>query len=106
MGWCHIVSQELDKLPVAGTVMAKEFLALAVLIFLVVKSDAKDEEVRSTLVRASTNCKDSEPFFIRNRSAKAKKPYLTADLKTNVANGGKKTGKGNQQWMWRECENE
>ena len=106
MGWCHIVSQELDKLPVAGTVMAKEFLALAVLIFLVVKSDAKDEEVRSTLVRASTNCKDSEPFFIKNRSGKAKKPYLTADLKTNVANGGKKTGKGNQQWMWRECENE
>jgi len=91
--------------------MAKRFLALFVLIFSVVKANAdvksnanqKNEEVRSSLERVSSNCQDSEPFFIKNRSRKAKKPYLTVDLATNAVNGGRKTGEANQQWMWRDC---
>ena len=85
--------------------MAKRFLALFVLIFSVVKSNAnqKNEETRSSLERAGSNCQDSAPFFIKNRSRKAKKPYLTVDLATNAVNGGRKTGEANQQWMWRDC---
>merc|ERR1712032_73839 len=88
-----------------AAVMAKRFLALFVLIFSVVKSNAnqKNEETRSSLERAGSNCQDSAPFFIKNRSRKAKKPYLTVDLSTNAVNGGRKTGEANQQWMWRDC---
>ena len=82
--------------------MSKKFLALFVLIFSI-ESNAKQTtaEARSSLERAGSNCKDSQPFFIKNRSAKAKKPYLTVDLETNAVNGGEKTGEANQQWMWR-----
>ena len=77
--------------------MAWKFLALSLLIFSVeCNANQKNEQARSS------NCKDSEPFFIKNRSPKAKKPYLTVNLKTNAVNGGKKTGEANQQWMWRE----
>merc|ERR1712032_134119 len=88
-----------------AAVMAKRFLALFVLIFSVVKSNAnqKNEETRSSLERAGSNCQDSAPFVIKNRSRKAKKPYLTVDLSTNAVNGGRKTGEANQQWMWRDC---
>ena len=53
--------------------------------------------------QVSSSCQDSAPFFIKNRSRKAKKPYLTVDLATNAVNGGRKTGEANQQWMWRDC---
>ena len=80
--------------------MAWKFLALFLLLAYSdsVESNAnqKNEQARSS------HCKDSEPFFIKNKSAKTKKPYLTVDLKTNAVNGGKKSGESNQQWMWRE----
>merc|ERR1712212_221862 len=86
-------------------IMAVKFVALVVLIFSV-KADANDE-TRSSLERdgwdLSTGCNNSEPFFIKNRSTKTKKPYLTVDLATNAVNGGKKTGEENQQWMWSQC---
>ena len=79
-------------------IMAWKFLAIFLVLTCSVESTAnqKKEQARNS------NCKDSEPFFIKNRSAKAKKPYLTVDLKTNAVNGGKKSGETNQQWMWRE----
>jgi len=67
--------------------MAWMFLALFLLTF--------------TVESNANRCKDSEPFFIKNRSPKAKKPYLTVDLATNAVNGGEKSGETNQQWMWR-----
>ena len=78
-------------------IMAWKFLALFLVLTFSVESTAnqKKEQARNS------NCKDSEPFFIKNRSGKAKKPYLTVDLKTNAVNGGKKSGDTNQQWMWR-----
>merc|ERR1712212_307896 len=86
-------------------IMAAKFVALVVLIF-ALKADA-NEEMRSSLDRdgwdLSTGCNNSEPFFIKNRSTKTKKPYLTVDLATNAVNGGAKTGEENQQWMWSQC---
>jgi len=86
-------------------IMAVKFLALVVLIFLV-EAEAQDYS-RSSLDRfdwdLSTGCNNSEPFFIKNRSTKTKKPYLTVDLATNAVNGGAKTGEENQQWMWSQC---
>merc|ERR1712212_6180 len=86
-------------------IMAVKLVALVVLIFSV-KADA-NAETRSSLERdgwdLSTGCNNSEPFFIKNRSTKTKKPYLTVDLATNAVNGGKKTGEENQQWMWSQC---
>jgi len=67
--------------------MAWMFLALFLLTF--------------TIESNANQCKDSEPFFIKNRSPKAKKPYLTVDLETNAVNGGEKSGETNQQWVWR-----
>ena len=77
--------------------MAMKLLSLFVLLFSVkTEANQKKEEARSSLERADSNCKDSQPFFIKNRSAKAKKPYLTVDLETSVVNGGEKTGEANQ----------
>ena len=82
---------------VLPAIMAWMLFALFLLTFSVESNaNQKNEQARSS------HCKDSAPFFIKNRSAKAKKPYLTVDLKTNAVNGGKKTGETNQQWMWRE----
>ena len=53
---------------------------------------------------AESNCKDSKPFYIKNWSTKTTKPYLTVDEDTSGVNGAAKTGKPDQQWMWRECE--
>ena len=94
----HIVSQS-QPLPPS---MAVKFVALVVLIFSV-KADA-NLETRSSLDRLgwslSTDCENSEPFFVKNRSTKkTKKPYLTVDLATNAVNGGAKTGEANQQWI-------
>merc|ERR1712212_552014 len=86
-------------------IMAAKFVALVVLIF-ALKADA-NEKMRSSLERdgwdLSTGCNNSEPFFIKNRSTKTKKPYLTVDLATNAVNGGAKNGEENQQWMWSQC---
>ena len=82
--------------------MAMKLLSLFVLLFSVkTEASQKKEEARSSLERADSNCKDSQPFFIKNRSAKAKNPYLTVDLETNAVNGEAKTGEGTQQWIWR-----
>merc|ERR1712212_1074776 len=82
-------------------IMAVKFVALVVLIFSV-KADANAETDRDGW-DLSTGCNNSEPFFIKNRSTKTKKPYLTVDLATNAVNGGAKTGEENQQWMWSQC---
>merc|ERR1712212_245551 len=82
-------------------IMAVKFVALVVLIFSV-KADANAETERDGW-DLSTGCNNSEPFFIKNRSTKTKKPYLTVDLATNAVNGGAKTGEENQQWMWSQC---
>merc|ERR1719495_2225553 len=50
------------------------------------------------------NCTTSEPFYIKNRSPKARKPYLTVDEKTGRVSGGKSTGDENQQWVARQCD--
>ena len=85
--------------------MAMKLLSLFVLLFSVkTEANQKKEEARSSLERADSNCKDSQPFFIKNRSAKAKNPYLTVDLETNAVNGEAKTGEGTQQWIWRNCD--
>jgi len=76
-------------------------LVLALLFF----SNVIAEEIK-LIDRAKDNCKTSEPFFIKNRSTKIKKTYLTADEKTKRVNGGRETGNTNQQWMWMECEGE
>ena len=73
--------------------MVKPFFILLIFPFLVGSLADQNEATRSS------NCKDSEPFLIKNRAAKAKKPYLTVNLKTNAVNGGTRTGKVNQQWM-------
>ena len=78
--------------------MVKPLFILLILPFLVGSLADQNEASRNS------NCMDSEPFLIKNRAAKAKKPYLTVNLKTNAVNGGKKTGKVNQQWMWRDCD--
>ena len=78
--------------------LVKPFFILLILPFLVGSLADQNEASRNS------NCMDSEPFLIKNRAAKAKKPYLTVNLKTNAVNGGKKTGKVNQQWMWRDCD--
>ena len=80
--------------------MAVKFVALLVLIFSL-KADANDDYQDGWAL--STGCNNSEPFFIKNRSTKTKKPYLTVDLATNAVNGGAKTGEENQQWMWSQC---
>ena len=80
--------------------MAVKFIALVVLIFSL-KADANDDYQDGWAL--STGCNNSEPFFIKNRSTKTKKPYLTVDLATNAVNGGAKTGDENQQWMWSQC---
>merc|ERR1719411_2069191 len=76
--------------------MAVKFVAPLVLIFSL-KADANDDDQDGWAL--STGCNNSEPFFIKNRSTKTKKPYLTVDLATNAVNGGAK----NQQWMWSQC---
>ena len=58
----------------------------------------------SLLSRAESNCKDSKPFYIKNRSTKTTRAYLTVDEDTRSVNGAAKTGKPDQQWKWRECE--
>ena len=84
-----------------SAIMAVKFIALVVLIFSV-KSDA-NEETKNSLDRSlSANCKNSEPFLIKNR--KKRKSYLTADLGTNAVSGAKENGKANQQWMWSSCD--
>merc|ERR1712156_451247 len=78
--------------------LVKPLFILLILPFLVLSLADQNEASRSS------NCQDSEPFLIKNRAAKAKKPYLTVNLKTNAVNGGKRTEKVNQQWMWRDCD--
>merc|ERR1719392_363250 len=84
--------------------MAMKLIALVVLVFLG-KSDAK-EEMENSLDRQgfslSTNCENSEPFFIKNE--KKRQPYLTADPETNAVKAWAKTGEANQQWMWSRCD--
>merc|ERR1712130_1001449 len=85
-------------------IMAVKLIALVVLVFSG-KSDA-NEEIENSLDRQgfslSTNCEDSEPFFIKNE--KKRQSYLTADLETNAVKAWTKTGEENQQWMWSRCE--
>ena len=45
-------------------------------------SESMAEEERAYLDRANNNCTTSQPFYIKNRTPKAKKPYLTVDEKT------------------------
>ena len=84
--------------------MAVKLIALVVLVFSG-KSDA-NEETENSLDRQgfslSTNCEDSEPFFIKNE--KKRQSYLTADLETNAVKAWAKTGEANQQWMWSRCD--
>merc|ERR1712179_398871 len=85
-------------------IMAVKLIALVVLVFSG-KSDA-NEEIENSLDRQgfslSTNCENSEPFFIKNE--KKRQSYLTADLETNAVKAWTKTGEANQQWMWSMCE--
>merc|ERR1712013_696905 len=67
-------------------------------------SESMAEEERAYLDRANNNCTTSQPFYIKNRSPKAKKPYLTVDEKTRRVSGGKATGEENQQWVARHCD--
>ena len=67
-------------------------------------SESMAEEERAYLDRANNNCTTSQPFYIKNRSPKAKKPYLTVDEKTRRVGGGKSTGEENQQWVARHCD--
>merc|ERR1719513_476966 len=67
-------------------------------------SESMAEEERAYLDRANNNCTTSQPFYIKNRSPKAKKPYLTVDEKTRRVGGGKATGEENQQWVARHCD--
>merc|ERR1719222_1487033 len=47
------------------------------------------------------DCNTSLPFLIKNDSPKAKKPYLTLDVKKNSLSGGKLSkGKPNKNQIW------
>merc|ERR1719186_1664891 len=76
-------------------------LSLVLAIFLYTKAKATKEG--TSFVRTEDSCTTSKPFYIINKSPKATKPYLTANVKTGGVSGGEETGEANQQWMWRKC---
>merc|ERR1712013_18248 len=80
--------------------LANISLVLALFLF----SESMAEDKRAYLDRGNNNCTISQPFYIKNRSPKAKRPYLTVHEKTRRVSGGKATGEENQQWVARHCD--